>query len=758
MIRRLRPWHVVALLVVVAVLRVTATLRVFSATADEATHVGAALELFQVHRYQLQRVNPPLARVVLGIAPQLGGMKFDPAGDYLWQLHSVFYGTGKYERNLFLSRLGNNVFLLLGALAIFFYVRRETDDWTAVLAVFLFTFEPVILGHSGLATNDAAATATLGVAMLAFTSWLRRPTLGRAALLGAAWAVALLCKFSNIAFVPMACLVIGVARLIADRENRRKIVRGAATLLVIAVVTPLCVWAGYAFTFGPLSELNEVRSAYGKRGEQFIVDHQTMRIPAPDFFFGVGHIRLIDKEGHLSYFRGEASRNGWLLYFPATILLKTTLALLLLLAIGWWFTRGAPRLRRLMIESAAVALVLLAFSTTSRLDLGIRYILPIFVPLTMAAAAAGSAMLRDGRAPKIAAIVLLAWHGLASIAAHPDYFPYFNFLAGRDPSRIMIDSNLDWGQDALRLRSAVRREHIDRIGLALMGTPDPDALGFPPHYGLGPFQPVSGWFAVGEHILRIDQATMGGWKWLGHAKYQLIGKSIRLYHLGAQPDLMATILVPLAGTSEDVQFPLGPRWRIRQTVTNRGPRPAHIEINACVTPGCAIDLAPGQSTPIRLPYARPPYLLMRTSPAVGDQISSETFVERTDPAAPRGFSMPVPQVRDRDFIDGTVVIHDAPVSGDFRLNLRAWALRSPYARFNVQIRNGGAVVAQRTFPSGAEGFFTKGDLMLEFPELHGQKFTADIAVNLESDDHRVWACVTATEQRTNLPRLLLPAP
>src|SRR5262249_13383893 len=158
--------------------------------------------------------NPPAARAVLGLIPTLGGMRFSPKGDYGAQLHSVFFGTpGAYEHKLFLARIGNVLFLVLGAVAVLLYVRHESDELTALFAVFLFTFEPVILGHSGLATNDAAATAGLALSLLAFARWLRRPNFGRASALAAAWAFAILCKFSDIAFVPLACLAIGVVRL-----------------------------------------------------------------------------------------------------------------------------------------------------------------------------------------------------------------------------------------------------------------------------------------------------------------------------------------------------------------------------------------------------------------------------------------------------------------------------------------------------------------------------------------------------------------
>lgn len=752
------------MLIAVAVLRLLPTYRTFSATADEATHVGAGLEIYQFHRYQLQRINPPAARVVLAIAPALGGMRFDPTGDYGAQLHSVFYGSGRYERNLFLSRIGNTFFLVVAAAALFFYVRRRSDELAALIAVFLFTFEPVILGHSGLATNDAAATAGLAVALLAFTRWLERPALFRAAMLGVGWAFAIWCKFSNLAFVPLACLGIGVVRLIHDRDGRAIILRRSPALLVIAVVTPLALWAGYAFSIGTLGDVAPVASAFGSRVERLITEHPSAPLPAAGFFHGLGNIRLIDRVGHNSYFRGSASKMGWPLYFPTTLLLKTTLVLLLFIALAAWFARRMPRLRELALESGAAALLILALSATSRLDLGIRYILPIFVPLTMAAAAGAAAMLRSGRAAKIAAALLLIWHAAASVGAHPDYFPYFNALAGRDPSRILIDSNLDWGQDMLRLRRELRRAHVDRVGLSLMGGGDYDALGFPPSYPVDPRHPSTGWVAVSDHMYRMDAAEFGGWRWLAGAPFTRVGKSIRLYHFS--PDAFrestpeersALILLPFAGTKEEVVFPMGLRWRIRQAVTNRGTETVRIATNACMrTASCSFDLAAGQTVAIQPAWSRPPYVMLRTDPRAAGQLRTSTVVERTDAAA-SGFKLSIPEVREEQFARESVVIPNVPVSPAVRLHLRVWTPDASEVPFTVKIVRGGATIAQRSYRTGRDGYMSEGDLVVhDFPELAGRELEADVAITLDATDRRFWAFITATDNRTNLPQLRLP--
>ncbi len=132
-----RPRLIVLLLITFALIRVAMTFRVFSATNDEATHIGAGLELIQFHRYQVQRENPPLARIILSAAPWLGGMSYNPEGGFIAGLHSVFYGHGNYEHNLVLARSGNLFFLALAAWTVWILARGALGDLGALIALSL---------------------------------------------------------------------------------------------------------------------------------------------------------------------------------------------------------------------------------------------------------------------------------------------------------------------------------------------------------------------------------------------------------------------------------------------------------------------------------------------------------------------------------------------------------------------------------------------------------------------------------------------
>src|SRR5689334_9651864 len=83
----------------------------------------------------------------------------------------------------------------------------------AALSVVTFTFIPTVLAHAGLATTDMAVTAFIGAAFLATLLWLERPDARRSVILGAAVALAVVSKFSSLAFLPAALVAaaIGVA-------------------------------------------------------------------------------------------------------------------------------------------------------------------------------------------------------------------------------------------------------------------------------------------------------------------------------------------------------------------------------------------------------------------------------------------------------------------------------------------------------------------------------------------------------------------
>jgi 4-amino-4-deoxy-L-arabinose transferase-like glycosyltransferase len=754
---KLRPAVLAALLISIGALRIASTWRTFSDTTDEATHISAGLELLQDHRYEVQPENPPLPRVVMAIAPLAGGMRWPAEGNRYQRIHEVLYGHGKYERNLVLMRAGNLVFFILAAAALFVWARREAGAREAVIAVLLFTTQPTILGYSGLATFDAAATAGLAVALIAFSSWLRKPDARHAMLLGAGYGFSILMKFSCVGYVPAACAAIYAVRLLRDRERRRERLRALPTMLLVPIVAFAMIWAGYAFTIGKLSDLGSLQHEFGLI-DRVLLSHlpPSTPLPAPAFFRGIGGLIDIGHADFESYLFGHVSTHGWWYYFPVAVGLKTTIAFFALILAGAGAAWSNRSRRWAMAEALVGAAAILAVAMPSILDLGVRYVLPMYVPLT-AAAAIGMAVLLDSARKEIryAAMLFVGLHIAASLAAHPDYFPYTNFLAGREPGRYLVDSNLDWGQDLLRLRDATRKLRIERMAVNL-GWHDYEALGFPPTHGVTAFRPEKGWVAISEHLYRIEHAK-GGWFWLDGNEMTRVGMSIRLYYVsqllapnGTNESPEETILLPIAGTVGVVGAPSGVWFHVDQTIRNTGMSPIRVALSACGTrpSPCDLDLNPGHTERIASGSGERPFIFVTVPRGTAKQLAFSTVVHAGNWPA-----INIPAVSENDFQNDRVLIPSVPTNA--RLNLRVWLLAAGSGTpvdVRVYSPRDRHLIAWKQFPVDRTGYFANGDLGAEFPQLAGDP----VDIRIESSGTKVWAMMTTTDYRTGKIVLSVP--
>ena len=510
-----------ALLILLAVLRILSTLTLFSATADEPLHVTAGLQLIEEGRYAWQLENPPLPRLLFAALVKLGGTQFDPGREPLEMMRWLFYSSGHYRTSLFLARSGNTLFFVIAALATWWLARRTLGKSGGLIATFLFTTQPVLLGYTGIANLDVACMAGVAVALAAFWRWMEHPSPTRAAIAGAAYGLSVGLKLSNLLFTVAACLALFLVR---PKPSWRRVV---AAVPVAAAAAFLALWASYGFAFGTMREYGLAMPPAEESAIARVLSSlgESTPLPMPHLLAGLSGVAAFEGD-YWSYAFGLRTHDGWWWYFPAATILKTALGTLIFVAAGFFLARD-----RLFAGWMASAAAIFAVAAPSSLNLGIRYVLPVYVPLTIAAAGVAMAMLRAARPRlRIAAAALLLWQGGASLLAHPDYFPYFNELAGPRPGWALLDSNLDWGQDLLRLRRVLRERKVEKIGVIDTGLHDFHELGFPPSYDVNPWVPSNGWVAVGEHIFRLTEPDGGFW-WLRGRQFERVGTSLRLYYM-----------------------------------------------------------------------------------------------------------------------------------------------------------------------------------------------------------------------------------
>jgi hypothetical protein len=526
--------------VVLGATRIAATYPVFSQTWDEPAHVAAGMQWLDRGEYTYEPLHPPLARVMAALGPWASGARSARQENVWLEGNAILHAGGSYDRNLALARVGMLPFFLLGSLVVFAWARRIGGDAAAIGAVLLFTTLPPILAHAGLATTDMAVTSTVALAAYCATLWLEAPTLGRSFALGLALALAVLSKFSALLFLPAAAVAMAVCRW-GERNDAgaaRKAGR-TARLRLTYVVALLSVWGGYRFSVGPLPGAARSAAESVPRGVLDRLANASL-FPAPALFEGIGHVVAKNRAGHKSYLLGDVRLGGWWYFFPVAIGVKTPIGFLLLGAAG--IAAGAARSprseRRRLLEPAAIALTILLVCLPSRVNIGLRHVLPMY-PFLAITAGLGAATLARARhaapAGAVAATLLLGWQLVDSIKVHPDYVAYFNQLAGDHPERILVDSDLDNGQDLRRLADTLRARRIPAISLAYAGSATVAEHGLPPVHWLEPHRPVKGWVAASLYSIKLGSLGRPGhddFSWL--ERYQpvaVVGRSIRLYYI-----------------------------------------------------------------------------------------------------------------------------------------------------------------------------------------------------------------------------------
>ncbi len=533
--------------------RIVSTYTVFTGTVDEPFHIACGMEWLDKGVYLLEAQHPPLSRVAGALGPYLAGERSNGIGDEIQQGNAILGSGATYTRNLTLARWGELPFVVLAFAGVWVWARHYFGYRAAFLAALLFSMVPAVLAHGGLATTDISVTAGCVWALYAWVRFLEEPNSKRSMLLGLWTGLALITKFTSILFLGCGFVVILIAYLTCT--HNWKLVRIGNTVRAVRLAAPACVvaflvvWACFRFTFAPLfsdAELTRRTADFSpSMSRPGLVHFAVTRVPVPagEFFRGIGQVLRHNKGGQWSYLLGERRDSGWWYYFPVVLAIKTPLGFLLLALAG-----AVVLLRRLFRsadwKSAApvlFVLVILLSCMPSRINIGVRHILPIYPLLAiMAGVFVSETLSRGRRLVTVAALACVAWCCTSSLLAHPDYLAYFNEIASRHPEHFLVDSDLDWGQDLGRFCIRMRQLNVPSVAFTYFGTAELNRFDLPPNHEISCQEELSGYVAISASQLYLARPVANQCPQrfvdLSNTKpVERIGKSIFLYYFPPRP-------------------------------------------------------------------------------------------------------------------------------------------------------------------------------------------------------------------------------
>ena len=465
-----------------------------SATWDEPIHLTAGYVALTSGDFRVDPSHPPLLRMwaalpALAMAPVRPDTRaIDDTVPQRWLqdaygfAHQFMYIDNDADRMLRASRV---MVVLLGVVLgvlVFCWAREWLGLVPAAAALVLFAFEPNLLAHASLVTTDLGLTTFVFGTTYFLWKTCEHPSPLYAFAAAGCGGLAMASKFSAIVLVPIVIVLLATA--VIRRAIPIRVAAAVAALMITLAVT--AIWMVYGFRFLPSESPDWAFTFDADSGGQPTLaavaawvdrHHLLPNAYTQGFLYNQSSLQVMP-----AFLAGQLSTDGWWYYFPLAFLIKTPIAVILLLALGLGLcvarfrTMGALPLAFVGVPIA----IYLGVAMASGINIGLRHILPIypFVLLIAAAAVRGLLVARGRWAPVALAVVLAA--GVAEPArAYPHSLAFFNQSVGGPENgyRYLADSNLGWGGNLKRLKDWMDRNRVPHINLAYFGQADPEYYG-----------------------------------------------------------------------------------------------------------------------------------------------------------------------------------------------------------------------------------------------------------------------------------------
>ncbi|HXC53540.1 MAG TPA: glycosyltransferase family 39 protein [Candidatus Limnocylindrales bacterium] len=506
-------------------------------TPDEFVYVPAGYYHLTTGDLTFDTTNPPLLKMLMA-APLLAmDVRIDTSpkardnstgwgawifGTSFMELNRERYLDAFFRARLVIVALG----LVLGVL-VFARARELLSPAGALAALLVYGTMPPVIAHASVATLDVGVSLALFAALIAAARFARSKAVVWALATGAAFGFGFAIKGTAALFAPLVPILVAAEWDDWNADGIRRFVIGGASMLAAAWLAILVSYRFSGFPLpAPLVEGIRFQIAASSSGE------------FPAFLFG------------------SWSQKGWWYYYLVALVLKTPIASLVLfvagivaIATGQGRPGDAAGSRR--AEAAWILIpplfLLYVLSFHYAKDYGIRYLLPAFPFLVLLAGRGADLLLRSGTYARAALAVLLVWQTAACAFAGPHQLAYFNELAG-GPDRartLLLDSNLDWGQDLGRLAYYLHDRGLRSACIGYFGHVSPKVYDL--DFTLPPTTPAPGLCAISANFLagypyaityagdRIRGVRPGAWSWFDKlVPIARIGRSIYVYDVTAE--------------------------------------------------------------------------------------------------------------------------------------------------------------------------------------------------------------------------------
>jgi hypothetical protein len=474
-----------------------------SPTFDEPVHLYAGYSYLKFGDFRVNPEHPPLVKILAALPLLAGGVgKGDPTRaqrdlvqrneNYEWILADQFMFGNRHFRNFFVYP--KIVMIALAAILgifVFLWARDIYGLHAGIGALILYSLDPNIIAHASIIHTDLPFSLVFFAGTYFFWRASKRMTWTNLLFTAQFFALSAVTKFSFLAILAV-WTILGTVTIVSpesleskitspemvDTRPRKALLLGVV-LTIAVIMAYVAIWAAYGFRFSAVPDetrqltVDMVASKSAWLRDLANINSRHFFLPEAWVYGLAVAFRKLDRP---AYLLGKIYEHGSLMYFPVAFVAKTPLPTLLLLCCGLGFLLWDSRDRRDHLYLLIPVVVFFSAAVWSRFNIGLRHILAIypflFVWLGGVMAAAWNSKHRTARG---GVLLLGLWLSISSFRIYPDDLAFFNELVG-GPAKgytMLVDSNLDWGQDLKGLKNWMERHDVNKLRFAYFGTVDP---------------------------------------------------------------------------------------------------------------------------------------------------------------------------------------------------------------------------------------------------------------------------------------------
>ncbi len=456
----MRRFVIPSLILVIYFLLSFFSVRTISQTFDESVNLVSGYHFLKTGETYLNPEHPPFISVLSSLP--LFFLKLNPPQIDVDNPAIELYnpGNSKYRyrianKFIYENRVSHEIILFLGrlpiillssalALLIFVWSNRAGGVYAGLLSVMLYALDPNFLAHGQLITMDVGLAFFYTLSTFLYINYLNNRKFYKFLPLALSFSLTILTKFPGFLLLPVFFII----STIYSYKNLRVLMKCYFEIIVIfflAIIIVLLFYSGHVEYY-----LNSLQYAYN-------------------------HSRA----GDYNFLFGSFSPSGWFYYFIVAFFVKTPSATLMIIFLSLYvFVKNRRELRD-YIFILIPSVIFLSASLFSTVNIGHRYILPIYPFLFIFAGLLLKKGIAKGKVYPLLAILSLLGLVYSNIKIYPHYLSYFNIIGGgpKKGHRILVDSNIDWGQDLKFLKKYMRDNNIKEIYFAYFGSLDPAFYG-----------------------------------------------------------------------------------------------------------------------------------------------------------------------------------------------------------------------------------------------------------------------------------------